>query len=251
MQTKTELTLEQTQQGVSDEVLTSWTQRCNAKPSLATQGLSKDSCFISHRDYTYFYRHSHSELVGIEKVAVCSSLRLLQPKCTIETFRVMFFSIHGDEWKSFQCQHQTALRSNTSAGNPVKEILLQLNLPDHGSVLTDLKVHINIEMEIPSSSIVKFITTCSFFISKLIKLKNFKKDVSMSFQDKEEFEHVVPKVTKITRCKDHKMMKRLCLDDDLKEVQYHYLLCNKEQAQDQAHYILLQDEDKVQDYEQD
>ncbi|GJX45304.1 hypothetical protein Tco_0261980 [Tanacetum coccineum] len=35
--------------------------------SLATQGLSTDSCFISHGDYTYFYRLSYSELVDIEK----------------------------------------------------------------------------------------------------------------------------------------------------------------------------------------
>ncbi|GKC79626.1 hypothetical protein Tco_1130400 [Tanacetum coccineum] len=51
MQTKTELTLEQTQQGVSDEVLIvimDPVMRCTTSP--ATQGLSKDSCFISHRD---------------------------------------------------------------------------------------------------------------------------------------------------------------------------------------------------------
>ncbi|GKB63034.1 hypothetical protein Tco_0919220, partial [Tanacetum coccineum] len=29
---------------------------------------------------------------------------------------------------------------DTSAGNPVKEILLKLNLPDHRSILTDSKV---------------------------------------------------------------------------------------------------------------
>ncbi|GJS51238.1 hypothetical protein Tco_0624600, partial [Tanacetum coccineum] len=28
------------------------------------------------------------------------------------TFRVILFSIHNDEWKSFQCHHQTALRSS-------------------------------------------------------------------------------------------------------------------------------------------
>ncbi|GKB20186.1 hypothetical protein Tco_0854109 [Tanacetum coccineum] len=32
------------------------------------------------------------------------------------------------------------LRLNTLAGNPVKEILLKLNLPDHRSILTDSKV---------------------------------------------------------------------------------------------------------------
>ncbi|GJX52670.1 hypothetical protein Tco_0281039 [Tanacetum coccineum] len=34
---------------------------------------------------------------------------------------------HNDEWKSFQCHHETALRT---AGNPVKEVLI-MNLPDH------------------------------------------------------------------------------------------------------------------------
>ncbi|GJR38245.1 hypothetical protein Tco_1213929 [Tanacetum coccineum] len=57
------------------------------------------------RDYTHFYRLSHSELVDIEKVTVCSSLRSLKDKVPIEF--------------------------DTSAGNPVNEILLKLNLPDH------------------------------------------------------------------------------------------------------------------------
>ncbi|GJY53787.1 hypothetical protein Tco_0445451 [Tanacetum coccineum] len=38
------------------------------KPSPTTQGLSIDSCFISHGDYMHFYQLSHFELVGIEKV---------------------------------------------------------------------------------------------------------------------------------------------------------------------------------------
>ncbi|GJZ68647.1 hypothetical protein Tco_0631887 [Tanacetum coccineum] len=49
----------------------------HAQPLSATQGLSTDSCFISHGYYMHFYRLSQSELVGIEKVAVRSSLRLL------------------------------------------------------------------------------------------------------------------------------------------------------------------------------
>ncbi|GJV22238.1 hypothetical protein Tco_1371258 [Tanacetum coccineum] len=44
------------------------------------------------------------------------------------TFRVMLFSIHSDEWKSFQCQHQTTLRlldaACTSALNLLKKGLL-------------------------------------------------------------------------------------------------------------------------------
>ncbi|GJQ92654.1 hypothetical protein Tco_0003793 [Tanacetum coccineum] len=38
------------------------------------------------------------------------------------------------------------------AGNPVKEILLKLNLPDHRSILTDSKIHIKMVMEVPGSN---------------------------------------------------------------------------------------------------
>ncbi|GKB34122.1 hypothetical protein Tco_0879064, partial [Tanacetum coccineum] len=41
---------------------------------------------------------------------------------------------------------------DTSAGNPVKEILLKLNLPDHRSILTDSKIYIKMVMEVPGSS---------------------------------------------------------------------------------------------------
>ncbi|GJZ53105.1 hypothetical protein Tco_0607990 [Tanacetum coccineum] len=66
------------------------------------------------------------QLVDIEKVAVSSGLRSLKPKRTnrnttdnkspthypcdsARTFRVILFSIHSDEWKSFKCQHQAEL----------------------------------------------------------------------------------------------------------------------------------------------
>ncbi|GKA17068.1 hypothetical protein Tco_0696905 [Tanacetum coccineum] len=58
------------------------------------------------------------------------------------------------------------LRSDTYAGNPIKEILLNLNLPDHRSVLTEPEVHVNMGMETPRSSKVKFITACSYSIIK-------------------------------------------------------------------------------------
>ncbi|GJU59760.1 hypothetical protein Tco_1237526 [Tanacetum coccineum] len=38
-------------------------------------------------------------------------------------------------------------RFNTTAGNPVNEILLKLNLPDHRSILTDLKEYIIMDVE--------------------------------------------------------------------------------------------------------
>ncbi|GJU04960.1 retrovirus-related pol polyprotein from transposon TNT 1-94 [Tanacetum coccineum] len=45
------------------------------------------------------------------------------------TFRVILFSIHNDEWKSFQCHHQTALRSYALSWKPCQGD--SLNLPDH------------------------------------------------------------------------------------------------------------------------
>ncbi|GJR88226.1 hypothetical protein Tco_0212237 [Tanacetum coccineum] len=43
-------------------------------------------------------------------------------------------------------------RFDTSAGNPVKEILLKLNLPDHRSILMDSKEYVKMVMEVPDSS---------------------------------------------------------------------------------------------------
>ncbi|GJS63075.1 hypothetical protein Tco_0677639 [Tanacetum coccineum] len=45
------------------------------------------------------------------------------------------------------------LRSDTYAGNPVKEILLNLNLPDHKSVLTEPKVHSSATLILKRSSL--------------------------------------------------------------------------------------------------
>ncbi|GJR62731.1 hypothetical protein Tco_1504893 [Tanacetum coccineum] len=45
------------------------------------------------------------------------------------TFRVILFSIHNDEWKSFQCHHQTAPRPYALSWKPCQGD--SLNLPDH------------------------------------------------------------------------------------------------------------------------
>ncbi|GJU16042.1 hypothetical protein Tco_1144008 [Tanacetum coccineum] len=63
-------------------------------------------------------------------------------------------------------KYNPGIRSDTYTGNPVKEILLKLNLPDHRSVLTDSKVKVKMEMETLCSSGVNFITTCSYSFDK-------------------------------------------------------------------------------------
>ncbi|GJT25926.1 hypothetical protein Tco_0895863 [Tanacetum coccineum] len=45
--------------------------------------------------------------------------------------RVILFSIHNDEWKSFQCHHQTALRSYALSWKSCQGGSSKLNLPDH------------------------------------------------------------------------------------------------------------------------
>nr|GEV28783.1 hypothetical protein [Tanacetum cinerariifolium] len=57
-------------------------------------------------------------------------------------------------------------------GNPIKEILLKLNLPDHRSILTDSKM----DVEVPGSSrLTRFIATCSYSIDiykDIMKVQN-------------------------------------------------------------------------------
>nr|GEX67469.1 hypothetical protein [Tanacetum cinerariifolium] len=93
-------------------------------------------------DYTHFYQLSHSKLVGIEKLAVSSSLRSLKRKKystpqvgnpdneILLKFNPPDYSILNDGDEE---------RFDTLAGNPVKEILLKLNLLDHRSILRDSK----------------------------------------------------------------------------------------------------------------
>ncbi|GKD38069.1 hypothetical protein Tco_1258276 [Tanacetum coccineum] len=64
--------------------------------------------------------------------------------------------IHNDDGNPSRANIKQALgRFNTTAGNPVKEILLKLNLPDHRSILTDSKEYIKMDVEVPSSSRLK------------------------------------------------------------------------------------------------
>ncbi|GJZ65056.1 hypothetical protein Tco_0621752 [Tanacetum coccineum] len=108
---------------------------------------------------------------------------------------------------------------DTSAGNPVKEILLKLNLPDHKSILMDSKVNPT-KHRLMTKSIKDKEFQRSFCHSdtervsrsdEVLKLKNFKKDATLKLfrsTNQERYEHVGSKVTSSQDGKVHKMEKR-------------------------------------------
>ncbi|GKA02028.1 hypothetical protein Tco_0674693 [Tanacetum coccineum] len=51
------------------------------------------------------------------------------PCDSARTFRVILFSIHNDEWKSFQCHHQTALRIHKDGDGDASLQLKSNSLP--------------------------------------------------------------------------------------------------------------------------
>ncbi|GJS69257.1 hypothetical protein Tco_0702098 [Tanacetum coccineum] len=65
---------------------------------------------------------------------------------------------------------QTQQDSILQAGNPVKEILLNLNLPNHRLILTDSKIYIKMEWRYMVLAVVqdmsRFIATCSYSTDK-------------------------------------------------------------------------------------
>ncbi|GKA13237.1 hypothetical protein Tco_0692883 [Tanacetum coccineum] len=94
---------------------------------------------------------------------------------------------HNDDGNPARTNIKQVLDSILQAGNPVKEILLNLNLPDHSD--------------------------------EVLKLKNIKKDGYTRFQHQEQYEHVGSKVTSAQEGKrSQDDDKRLYLADDLKKL---------------------------------
>ncbi|GJX40180.1 hypothetical protein Tco_0255170 [Tanacetum coccineum] len=99
-------------------------------------------------------------------------------------------------------------RFYTSAGNPVKEILLKLNLPDHMKLKDGGKVK-EFKRSFRHSDTERLSQS-----DEVLKLKIFKKDATLKLSksiNQERYAHVGPEVT---RSQDGKT--RLCLVDDLK-----------------------------------
>ncbi|GKA55860.1 hypothetical protein Tco_0754932 [Tanacetum coccineum] len=91
-------------------------------------------------------------------------------------------------------------RFDTSAGNPVKEILLKLNLPDHR--------YLKMEVKRQSVKVKEIQERCSI---KAFQDYQIKKGMSMSVQNH--------KFTIWQNLQDGKT--RLCLDDDFKKLKDH------------------------------
>ncbi|GJU92234.1 hypothetical protein Tco_1304657 [Tanacetum coccineum] len=87
----------------------------------------------------------------------------------------------------------------TSAGNPIKEILLKLNRPDHRSILTiRRKLKDGSEVKEFQRSFRHSDTERLSRSDEVLKLKNFKKDATLKLfksTNQERYEHVGPEVT--------------------------------------------------------
>ncbi|GJT80572.1 hypothetical protein Tco_1054914 [Tanacetum coccineum] len=97
--------------------------QCTTLPSHSGFSQKKLVSFVTeiHTTSIDFLTPSYSQAVNKSPTHYpCDSAR---------TFRVILFSIHNDEWKSFQCHHQTALRSYALSWKPCQGD--SLNLPDH------------------------------------------------------------------------------------------------------------------------
>ncbi|GJZ61980.1 hypothetical protein Tco_0618117 [Tanacetum coccineum] len=103
-------------------------------------------------------------------------------------------------------------RFDTSAGNPVKDILLKLNLPDHRSILTDSKVTPTkhgdeaLKSKNYKEVYVTLITECFSRSDEVLKLKNFKKDASLklsSYQIKKGHDLELYEIINLASSLDH------------------------------------------------
>ncbi|GKA57783.1 hypothetical protein Tco_0756971 [Tanacetum coccineum] len=108
---------------------------------------------------------------------------------------------HHDEHAEFdEFDTHVLERFNTLARNPVKEILLKLNLLDHSIKVNEFQRsfrHSDTERRSRSDEV--------------LKLKNFKKDSTLKLfksKNQERYEHVGPKVTSSQDGKVNKMEKR-------------------------------------------
>ncbi|GJR28021.1 hypothetical protein Tco_1104253 [Tanacetum coccineum] len=193
MPTEMELTLEQTQQGVSYEVsnirVISFTMKMEILLEPTSNKLIVGDLCDSIRN----------KLVTTGKKRWCDSVRI---KLVLE---------HAE----FDESNANVLeRFYTSAGNPVKEILLKLNLPDCRSLRIQWILKDGGEVKEFQRSFCHSDTERLSRSDEVLKLKNFKKDATLKLSkstNQEWYEHVGPEVTrsqddKVTRWRNEIML---------------------------------------------
>nr|GEX33021.1 retrovirus-related Pol polyprotein from transposon TNT 1-94 [Tanacetum cinerariifolium] len=179
-----------------------------------------------HTRYHFIKEHIENGIIELYFVRTEYQLADMFTKALLEDRTSEgYLCIHNEDGNPSRANIKQALgRFNTSTGNPVKEILLKLNLPDHRSILTDSKRRsINVK-ELQERCIIKA----------------FK----LSYQEK--YKHVGMKVTRSQEGKrSQDDDKKLCLVNDLKKFKFTFMTSQRYKSKPKVndHYIYSQVKD--------
>ncbi|GJW35772.1 deoxyribodipyrimidine photo-lyase [Tanacetum coccineum] len=113
------------------------------------------------------------------------------PCDSARTFRVILFSIHNDEWKSFQCHHQTALRIHKDGDGDASFQLKSDSLP-HAHAQTTKTFYKHQDSRIMKAQELKTKTSAQTLIYKIFlqRYQVYQGRLLASFQDDAKYEHV-------------------------------------------------------------
>ncbi|GJR55317.1 hypothetical protein Tco_1405838 [Tanacetum coccineum] len=107
------------------------------------------------------------------------------------TFRVILFSIHNDEWKSFQCHYQTAPRIHKDGDGDASFQLKSDSLP-HAHAQTTKTFYKHQDSKIMKAQELKTKTSAQTLIYKIFlqRYQVYQGRLLASFQDDAKYEHV-------------------------------------------------------------
>ncbi|GJZ80181.1 hypothetical protein Tco_0645018 [Tanacetum coccineum] len=121
---------------------------------------------------------------GIEESRLRPSDAMHNPS---HPFKVILFSIHSDEWKSFQSQPQTALRLYGGGGIPFQ--LKSDSLP-HAHAQTTKTYYKHQDSRIKKAQVLKIKTSANSDIKDNSSETKLRGRLLESFQDDAKYEHV-------------------------------------------------------------
>ncbi|GJW05759.1 hypothetical protein Tco_1568182 [Tanacetum coccineum] len=113
------------------------------------------------------------------------------PCDSARTFGVIIFSIHNDEWKSFQCHHQTTLRLHKDGDGDASFQLKSDSLP-HAHAQTTKTFYKHQDSRIMKAQELKTKTSAQTLIYKIFlqRYQVYQGRLLASFQDDAKYEHV-------------------------------------------------------------